>query len=95
MAVNRAVSSHAGRVRPGSGRCQWRRRPIIPVGNGYHEFRALAESGDVVPVQQPTCMGGLVASYDRKVSFGYNRATLRNRSLRLWSRPPNPLKSTA
>ena len=51
MAVNRAVSSHLDRVRPGPSRCQWRRRPVTSVKNGYHEFRAHADSADVVPVQ--------------------------------------------
>ena len=50
-AVNRAVSSHDGPVRPGPGRCQWRRRRVIPVENGYHEVRAHADSGDVVAVR--------------------------------------------
>ena len=54
-----------------------------------------AGSGDVAPVQQPTCMGGLVTAYDRKVPFAYNRDSLQHRSLRLWPQPPNPLESTA
>ena len=54
-----------------------------------------ADSDDVAPVQYPTCTGGLVTEYDRKVSFNYNRDSLQNRSIRLWRRPPNPLKSTA
>ena len=52
------------------------------VKNSYHELRACAYSGDVSPGAMTDRYGGLVTATVRKV-FGYNRNSLRHRSLRL------------
>ena len=46
-------------------------------------------------VQSPAGLTGPVVISGGRVSFGYNPGSLRNRSLRLWPHPPNPLKFIA